>query len=112
MEFKILRRQRHLKGAFAFFETSARLTQLAHFVKCGRTLLEVKFTRNTSKFKNNIRLFTFSVNHEIRQFLEVAVQYPIYINANAMLSDGEIWRPLPDEGYRPEKLWAGMGWEE
>ena len=29
-----------------------------------------------------------------------------------MLSDGEIWRPLPDEGYRPEKLWAGMGWEE
>ena len=25
-----------------------------------------------------------------------------------MLSDGEIGRPLPDEGYRPEKLWAGM----
>ena len=23
-----------------------------------------------------------------------------------------IWRPLPDEGYRPEMLWAGMGWEE
>ena len=74
--------------------------------------LRGEFVRNTSKFKNNIRLFTFSVNHEIRQFLEVAVQYPIYINANAMLSDGEIWRPLPDEGYRPEKLWAGMGWEE
>ena len=29
-----------------------------------------------------------------------------------MLSDGEIMWPLPDEGYRPEKLWAGMGWEE
>ena len=29
-----------------------------------------------------------------------------------MLSDGEIWWPLPGEGYRPEKLWAGMGWEE
>ena len=41
-------------------------------------------------------------------------KYPIYINlARApMLSDGEIWRPLPDEGYRPEMLWAGMGWEE
>ena len=39
--FKILRWQRHLKSAFAFFETSARLTQLAHFVKCGQTLLEV-----------------------------------------------------------------------
>ena len=41
-------------------------------------------------------------------------QYPIYSNlARApMLSDGEIWRPLPDEGYRPEKLLAGMGWEE
>ena len=29
-----------------------------------------------------------------------------------MLSDGEIWRPLPDEGYRPDILWAEMGWEE
>ena len=75
--------------------------------------LRGEFVRSTSKFKN-IRLFIFSVNCEIRQFLEVAVQYPIYINlARApMLSDGEIWRPLPDEGYRPEKLWAGMGWEE
>ena len=26
-----------------------------------------------------------------------------------MLSDGEIWWPLPDEGYRLEKLWSGMG---
>ena len=75
--------------------------------------LRGQFVRNTSKFKN-IRLFIFSVNCEIRQFLKVAVQYPIYINlARApMLSDGEILRPLPDEGYRPEKLWAGMGWEE
>ena len=75
--------------------------------------LRGEFVRNTSKFKN-IRLFIFSVNCEVRQFLEVAVQYPVYINlARApMLSDGEIWRPLPDEGYRPEKLWAGMGWEE
>ena len=75
--------------------------------------LRGEFVRNTSKFKN-IRLFIFSVNCEIRQFLKVAVQYPIYINlARApMLSDGEILRPLPDEGYRPEKLWAGMGWEE
>ena len=24
-----------------------------------------------------------------------------------MLSDGEIWRPLPDEGYKHEILWAG-----
>ena len=24
-------------------------------------------------------------------------------------SDGEIWRPLPNEGYRPEKVWAAMG---
>ena len=75
--------------------------------------LRGEFVRNTSKFKN-IRLFIFSVNCEIRQFLKVAVQYPIYIIlARApMLSDGEILRPLPDEGYRPEKLWAGMGWEE
>ena len=75
--------------------------------------LRGEFVRNTSKFKN-IHLFIFSVNCEIRQFLKVAVQYPIYINlARApMLSDGEILRPLPDEGYRPEKLWAGMGWEE
>ena len=29
-----------------------------------------------------------------------------------MLSDGEIWRPPPDEAYRPEILWAGMSWEE
>ena len=29
-----------------------------------------------------------------------------------MLSDGEMWRPLPDEGYRFEILWAGIGWEE
>ena len=29
-----------------------------------------------------------------------------------MLSDGEMWRPLPDEGYRPEIPWAGMRWEE
>ena len=30
-----------------------------------------------------------------------------------MLSDGEIGRPLLDEGYRPEIPWAGMhGWEE
>ena len=29
-----------------------------------------------------------------------------------MLSDGEIWWPLPDEGYRPDILWAGMRWEE
>ena len=29
-----------------------------------------------------------------------------------MLSDGEIWRPLPDEGYRFEILWARMRWEE
>ena len=36
------------------------------------------------------------------------MQYPIYINANAMLSDGEIWRPLPDEGYRPRRY--GLGW--
>ena len=32
-----------------------------------------------------------------------------YINN---ISDGEIWRPLPDEGYRPDILWAGMRWEE
>ena len=25
-----------------------------------------------------------------------------------MLSDGEIWRPLPDEGYMPDT----MGWDE
>ena len=37
-------------------------------------------------------------------------QYPIYINLARppMLSDEEIWRPLPDEGYRPEILWVGM----
>ena len=29
-----------------------------------------------------------------------------------MLSDGEMWRPLPNEGYRPEILWARMRWEE
>ena len=29
-----------------------------------------------------------------------------------MLRDGEIWRPLPDEGYRPEILWAGVGGEK
>ena len=29
-----------------------------------------------------------------------------------MLSDGEIWRPLADEGYRPGILWARMGREE
>ena len=36
-------------------------------------------------------------------------KYPIYINlARApMLSDREIWRLLPDEGYRPEMQWAG-----
>ena len=40
--------------------------------------------------------------------------YPFYINlARApMLSDGEIWRPLPDEEYRPYILWAGMWWEK
>ena len=42
-EFKILRRRCHLKSVFASFETSARLTQHAHFVKCGRTLLEANF---------------------------------------------------------------------
>ena len=70
--------------------------------------LRGEFVRNTSKFKN-IRLFIFSVNCEIRQFLKVAVQYPIYINlARApMLTDGDIWRPLPDEGYKHEILWAG-----
>ena len=75
--------------------------------------LRGEFVRNTSKFKN-VRLFIFSVNCEIRQFLEVAVQYPVYINlARApMLSDGEIWRPLADEGYRPRILWARMGREE
>ena len=42
------------------------------------------------------------------------VYYPIFINlARApMLSDGEIWRPLPDEGYRPGILWARMETEE
>ena len=36
--------------------------------------------------------------------------YPIYTSlAHApMLSDGEIWRPLPDEGYMPDT----MGWDE
>ena len=30
-----------------------------------------------------------------------------------MLSDGEIGRPLLDEGYRPEIPWVRMhGWEE
>ena len=27
-----------------------------------------------------------------------------------ILREEEIWRPLPDEGYRPEILWAGMRW--
>ena len=73
--------------------------------------LRGEFVRNTSKLRNNIRLFTFSVNREITQFLEVAVQYPIYINlARApMLSDLEIWRPLPDERYRPRSYGLGCG---
>ena len=45
--------------------------------------------------------------------INILIEY-IYINlARApMLSKREIWRPLPSVGYRPEILWAGMGWEE
>ena len=47
--------------------------------------------------------------------VRVDTNYTILTNlAHArMLSDGEIGRPLLDEGYRPEIPWAGMhGWEE
>ena len=50
-EFKIpqrrRRRKRHLKSDFAFFETSVRLSQHAHFVLCPG----VEFLRKIFKFK-------------------------------------------------------------
>ena len=44
-EFKVpqrrRRRKRHLKSDFTFFETAARLSQLAHFVQCRQTFLDL-----------------------------------------------------------------------
>ena len=34
-------RKRHLKSDFTLFETAARLSQLAHFVQCRQTFLDL-----------------------------------------------------------------------
>ena len=51
------RRKRYIKRDFAFFETSGGLFQLVHFVKCKRTLLELKSKEQYSSLKTerNIR---------------------------------------------------------
>ena len=56
-----------------------RLFQLAHFVKCQRTLLELKSKEqySSSKREKDIRrrLFTFLMKREIEQFHVVIVQW-------------------------------------
>ena len=64
--------KRHLKSDFAFFETSARLSQLGHFVQCRQTFLELNSKEEYSSLKREReirrRMFTLSIKREIRQF--------------------------------------------
>ena len=73
-------RKRRLKSEFAFFHSLSWLLQPIYFVKCKRTLFEpnskeLYSSSERAERKFSLRLFTSSINREIRHFPVVVVQW-------------------------------------
>ena len=72
-----------MKSEFAIFQFFRRLSQLAYFVKCMRTLLKLNSYRNISKFRNRkkfyLRLFLSSIKLTVKLVQKMSCTCKVFL---------------------------------